>query len=107
MCNYAAKYTLQLLLRLQAHGEVLQGWAVAQLQLASSQANSSSSSAAMGPSGSEEGMDGSADYTMRRLDTFLAANWQMYEEFAADVLHKVRAMHTCVCGCDAHLCVWL
>jgi hypothetical protein len=86
------------LLLLQAHGEVLQGWAVAQLRLAASQASSSSSSntAATGPSGSEEGMTDSTVDTLRRMDTFLAANWQMYEEFAAEVLHKVRAVNSCV-----------
>jgi hypothetical protein len=76
---------------------MLQGWVVAQLQLAASQAsNSSSNTDAMGPSGREEGMTGSTVDILRRMDTFLAANWQMYEEFAAEVLHKVRAVNSCV-----------
>jgi hypothetical protein len=73
---------------LQAHGEVLQGWAAAQLRLAASQASRSSTTAAV--SGGDDAVaDGSGDDTWRPLDTFLAANWQMYEEFAADILHKV------------------
>jgi hypothetical protein len=68
---------------------VLQGWSLAQLRLAATQA-SSSTNAALGPSSSGELVSGSAVDTLRRLDTFLAANWQMYEGFAAEVLHKVR-----------------
>uniref|UniRef100_A0A383WF28 Uncharacterized protein n=1 Tax=Tetradesmus obliquus TaxID=3088 RepID=A0A383WF28_TETOB len=71
----------------KAHGEVLQGWAAAQLRLAASQSSSSTTAAA--PCDSQDVFAGSADDTLRRLDTFLAANWQLYEEFVADMLHKV------------------
>lgn len=77
---------------LQAHGEVLQGWAAAQLRLAASQSSSSTTAAA--PCDSQDVFAGSADDTLRRLDTFLAANWQLYEEFVADMLHKV----SCQCS---------
>ncbi|WIA30373.1 hypothetical protein OEZ86_000459 [Tetradesmus obliquus] len=69
------------------HGEVLQGWAAAQLRLAASQSSSSTTAAA--PCDSEDVFAGSADDTLRRLDTFLAANWQLYKDFVADILHKV------------------
>lgn len=58
----------------QVHGQVLQDWQLAQLQPAAA--------------GSSDNSDAPQDI-MRRMDTFLAANWQQYASFVDDVLHKV------------------
>jgi hypothetical protein len=55
----------------QAHGEVLAAWSLAQLSQAAQQGGAA------------------GDAMLRRLDTFLAANWQAYADFVADVLTKV------------------
>jgi hypothetical protein len=91
------------MLPLQAHGEVLQAWATAQLRLAASQKGSSSTAADAAGAGAGVA-DGDADDTLRRLDVFLAANWQMYEEFAAEVLHRVRWLDSNSVLCGGGLC---
>lgn len=53
---------------------MLQDWQLAQLQPAAA--------------GSSDNSDAPQDI-MRRMDTFLAANWQQYASFVDDVLHKV------------------
>lgn len=76
------------LLHVQAHGAVLQGWAAAELRLAAGRAGRIRT--VNGAAETQGGLaNDSAAATLRRVDTFLAANWQMYEEFAAEVLHKV------------------
>jgi hypothetical protein len=62
----------------QVHGQVLAGWSLHQLTQAAQQAG-------VGSAG-----ESSAD-TLRRLDTFLAANWQAYLEFAESMVQQVRS----------------
>lgn len=67
----------------QAHAEVLSAWAQSQLALAASGKG--------GPAGTPSITDAAdAEDVLRCLDTFLAANWQAYTDFAHDVVHKVR-----------------
>lgn len=63
----------------QVHGQVLAGWSLHQLFQAAQQAGVGS-----------VGQPSTAD-TLRRLDTFLAANWQAYLEFAESMVQQVRS----------------
>lgn len=116
---------LPVLRAVQAHGDVLQGWMLAQLQLAASQssamttAGTAAAQAGVSAAGAHAASDGGSGFgggaaadTLRRLDTFLAANWQLYEEFVADLVHKVCGTAAAVCSnalclldfCDALVC---
>lgn len=63
---------------LQVHGQVLASWSLNQMALAAQQATSSSSAHSSAAAG-----------TLNRLDTFLAANWQAYLEFAQGMVQQV------------------
>jgi hypothetical protein len=76
---------------MQVHGQVLAGWSLNQLGQAAQQA------AAHGSAGEAS----AAAATLQRLDTFLAANWQAYVEFAEAMVQQVR----CALGAvDVHSC---
>jgi hypothetical protein len=63
----------------QVHGRVLAGWSLHQLLQAAQQ-----------PCVDSAGEPSAAD-TLRRLDTFLAANWQAYLEFAEGMVQQVQS----------------
>jgi hypothetical protein len=66
----------------QVHGHVLAGWTLNQMALAAQQAAQESSN-------SSAGVNQAAAGTLSRLDTFLAANWQAYVEFADCIMQQV------------------
>jgi hypothetical protein len=67
----------------QVHGQVLAGWTLNQMAMAAQQAAQECSS-------SSAGVGQAAAGTLSRLDTFLAANWQAYVEFADGIMLQVR-----------------